>query len=977
MKSIDGSFPENDDETCSRLAGGDKNPSVYVMDALGKLKETEYERITAHFRDSVVPLIKENERETVVNAISLLIQEDNSINSNTVINPITQQKKNSIDLVNTDIASFLAGTLIYVLRNTKNRHKKGRAKAIGEEYIKRAKAKNAQKKSISQWQLPVYDERPVQRFVSGKHFTASSIGIVFSSWNETNRYDKKLIETLTGKEYSDVYEDIRSQNEVAISIEDGIIKCNNSDELRDSLITDIDESFIILLLDSFSLLLKASTEFSGLSNECVFGICDFLARFGCHIKIANRISRSEWKARFYSFIDSVVNNRVALCSISIGLELLVEADMDSFLSTIELAIQNEESVLKSVIIDEKNSSIIYHLAYAIKKAAGSEKSFTFAMRLLFDMSEYNDVFFENMGYVLFLRCPQTAASINSRLGVIRYFFNKNRELAWKYLVSILPGNCSHSIIPTKFRYYPLSFTAITADVKKEADAYVDLACHELSGKADESLELIRIFPIISSESACCVADAIIDKTEMRNISRELYTAIEKAYSYYDKYDEDKRSAISSLHNHFQCSNSSERFRVIFDYKDKKLSDDKTVKEAREYIRSIFENEGYKGLIDETAEIEDIHYYFEVVCSALADEETKALIDYLLKTNQAWYLYLLVNSMRPDRLINLMSNDQNIINVISKYECDRPMMKYINTLSVEEQNELWSRLESADVGAFDKREFSKMIKQLLANKNYSLAIRLLGYRMGCDDIDNDLIIMALNSCDIPEDTHSPLFEEMRYPIYSIITYLQNQEDVSSETMVRVEAKYINFLQTEDRVIAPNVFNRMANDPQYVEQILLDRKRRLETGIYDSSANTLFMCFRVTPGTQRDTSFNFTSYSQWYEYAVNKADPIIKEDMMELFGRASLHVGSDEDGFLINRKVAGFLEKCDRREVMTMFEIELFDSIGSITITDDLREPKRIVNELTEKAELCEGEGYLRIADAFRSVSRSLETHFELL
>ena len=415
---------------------------------------------------------------------------------------------------------------------------------------------------------------------------------------------------------------------------------------------------------------------------------------------------------------------------------------------------------------------------------------------------------------------------------------------------------------------------------------------------------------------------------------------------------------------------------MFCLNTKRQANVESVNEAELHIRSILDNKGYKDLADEAAEVEDIHYYYEIVSIVLSDEEIRVFIDYLLKNNQMWHLRVLINSIQSDRLIQVLRSEKDMINILCKHVCDRTLMKYVNSLPKEKKNEFWSRTECVDDSEFSKTDFSKVIKLLLINKNYILTIRLLESRIHRAEVDNDLVIKVLDECVIPENEHSSTYEEMKYPIYSIVDCLQKKEDIPYETMVRIEAKYIDFLCIGDEINAPNVFCRMANDPKYVENILLERRQQIKHGIYDSSVNTLFRYFRLTPGTQKDSSFDYASYCNWYDYAVKEADSDVRSDMIELFGRASAHVGKDEDGFFINRKVAEFLERSEGYGLITMFEIELFDSIGPITISDDLSEPRRIIKAINEKAEMCEAEGYLKVADSFRSVSFSLETHFEL-
>ncbi len=141
FRSIDKDCEEVSNETASNIARGSKNPSRYLMDALGNLSGDSYKTIAEYFRDQVVVLIKENERNNVRDALILLIRETREIADDTVVDVVNGTTKADItDEV--DLASFLAGICLYALKNTKN-NIGGSAKRVTKEYL--ARVKNGEK----------------------------------------------------------------------------------------------------------------------------------------------------------------------------------------------------------------------------------------------------------------------------------------------------------------------------------------------------------------------------------------------------------------------------------------------------------------------------------------------------------------------------------------------------------------------------------------------------------------------------------------------------------------------------------------------------------------------------------------------------------------------------------------------------------------------------------------------------------------
>ncbi len=141
LRSIDKDCEEISDETASNIARGVKNPSGYLMDALGSLSVDSYKTIAEYFRAQVVVSIKENERNNVRDTLILMIREAREIADDTVVDVVNGVTK--ADLTDeVELSSFLAGIFLYALKNTKN-NIGGSAKKVTKEYI--ARVKNGEK----------------------------------------------------------------------------------------------------------------------------------------------------------------------------------------------------------------------------------------------------------------------------------------------------------------------------------------------------------------------------------------------------------------------------------------------------------------------------------------------------------------------------------------------------------------------------------------------------------------------------------------------------------------------------------------------------------------------------------------------------------------------------------------------------------------------------------------------------------------
>ena len=152
LKSIDKECKEISDETASNIARGSKNPSGYLMEALGNLPAESYKTIVPYFQSQVVSLIKENEKNDVRDTLILMICEAQEIADDTVVELVNGVKK--ADLTNEigDLAAFLAGIFLFALKNTKN-NIGGSAKRVTKEYL--ARVKNGEKLFVKNKNLDV------------------------------------------------------------------------------------------------------------------------------------------------------------------------------------------------------------------------------------------------------------------------------------------------------------------------------------------------------------------------------------------------------------------------------------------------------------------------------------------------------------------------------------------------------------------------------------------------------------------------------------------------------------------------------------------------------------------------------------------------------------------------------------------------------------------------------------------------------
>ena len=209
LKCIDKNCEWLSNEDASNLARGCKNPSPYVMEALSALSDENYKEIISYFESNIINLIKENEMTHAIDALALMILEDESITDESVVNVISRSKKEEVYNDTNMPSTFLAGLFLYALKNTKN-STNGKAKRIAQDYLKRVREGSQtinrvsnntptekQPNSLSSREIELMEERIDQEavsFIMKYDISKSFIPIcqIISITNLTKKHDREM-----------------------------------------------------------------------------------------------------------------------------------------------------------------------------------------------------------------------------------------------------------------------------------------------------------------------------------------------------------------------------------------------------------------------------------------------------------------------------------------------------------------------------------------------------------------------------------------------------------------------------------------------------------------------------------------------------------------------------------------------------------------------------------------------------------------
>ena len=115
---------DKDDGLISCYANATKNPSHKIMKSASSIQASNMERLVNYYERKVMPLLNPNKIQRIVRILSVIIAEDEAIESSTVIDRVSNLKKSDLSGTVNDPVKFLSGVFLYALSYTDNQEGK-------------------------------------------------------------------------------------------------------------------------------------------------------------------------------------------------------------------------------------------------------------------------------------------------------------------------------------------------------------------------------------------------------------------------------------------------------------------------------------------------------------------------------------------------------------------------------------------------------------------------------------------------------------------------------------------------------------------------------------------------------------------------------------------------------------------------------------------------------------------------------------
>lgn len=809
------------------------------------------------------------------------------------------------------------------------------------------------------------------KLINGELYSALGAASILMTWEEDNNLDKKIIEKLTGLNYVDYIEEL-NQAGIDINVSGRIASIGKALlAARKELIERIHKAHLDLLFDSLFEVIAESTLYFNLSSRMAEAVFDFIAFAGSNISINKRISENDWVNYLCVFGRRIFGGK---SEYPIGMfvskyELFVEGSVKVALHLVREQI-DDNGLLIGMLKDSHNKSITYYLSNAIRKAAAKRETFSESMLVLLDLSKYDNIFFDNMIYVMNPAYIQTEADFIKRNGIIKNLFRKNSNQAWKLVLELAKNGNNQSSLRRKFSYVNVNIVDLDANqYKEEIRYYINFLCENLRDEATQIIDMVNLIPYVQGEYIDPIINTIIDKANNCVDDEEICKSINHYLEYPPESIGQKHELMEQLSNHFVPARMRFEKKKLFSYEHYLSNDEAILHEQEEFIQTLFERGGINQLYELIHSVRSKEVFAQTVYRVLPIDSYYGLIDTVKLKDERYVSQLLVAEMSADEIINYCSRG-----TLKNFDFESLAMHPVNDQLVDfaiqnndkNVSDYWKNVWVTDVRMLSKNSADCFFERTLGAGNISAALMFLIVTKDYGDAYGR-IFRVLEKYTIPAENITK--DNNKFQIQELIHILQVNASNQADRIVGVEEKFLAYLLPYEHVSPKYIYYKMANEPKYVHNILKRDKGRTENGIFDTNFYNLIYHFRLIVGSKDDGTFEYKSLEEWFDYANEVEDAGIRDEMMRILGRSLYHVEPDEDGFIVNRKVAEFIEDYADENMMREFHVEAINSHGPVNIGPDSHEEENLINAFLYKADECDKEGYIRLASEYRSIADS--------
>ena len=729
-------------------------------------------------------------------------------------------------------------------------------------------------------------------------------------------------------------------------------------------------------------------------------------------------------------------------SLNRNMEALSEAAPDVFLCAVEESFFTDNNLFQRLYDEEETDDFLTARNYtagiisALERLAWSDKYFMRAAEIMLKLAtckpgQFNGVSSLNaLTEILLPWHPQTFVSADKRKSVVELLLNKNPEVGWRLLLSLLPKHhssamntsrpefleCSSqdfSVIVTTKEFWDVSEYYLSLAIKVAAGNpsritilagfisdmpihfqhdLISLACSDsiLSLPDEERFSLwIRLTKICAKHRTYSDADWSLPKESLvaLELATEQLKPQKKSLEYLPLFDRH----VSDMFPHEANNNDS----YLEKQKHITLQQEKAV-------QALLKDGGIKGLISFSQEVENASLLGFIAASVCSGAEPQQILDLYLNTDNSKIRAFIESFVEKkyrengEQWINSVSNTKWTINEKVTFLCALiPITSQILIICkswLKEQESLyWINLPPLSAIDVEKECFYSVVDGLLQVGRPVIALEMLGQQ----DYNNEFLFdikRARAALFAEEKCNDRVTQMTGYYYQKVLLLVQDSDSLSDDDKALIEWNYLPLLcrpGIKDEKDTPKyLYKKMSLEPGFFCEILgyaykftknaiTSDKNKNDDGLNEKlakKASDLLWYWRVIPEYySKNNAFCFHLFEEWFNRVVEiTTESGHLEDALGVIGEALFYSPAETDGSLfINRGVAELLDREEYKKLRIGYRCGCFNSRGGYWVDPTAAPELKYAEEYKNKAIAVDDAGYPRFAELLRSIAERYE------
>lgn len=888
------------------------------------------------------------------------------------------------------------------------------------------------------------------------------LALLIGGWNERSEKDKNFVASIVKKDYDSWKRDI-----IALHHEFPEIISFKNDEWnilhRRNILPLLKEDFYeddLLLFEEAAVnaLLEINPEFDYPTNTRFFqgkrneknyserirdSIAETVAIIGNMSKPKN-YSYNLLQRKAQSIVYKVLNkaNYKIWGSLNRNMGELAEAAPSIFLDAVESFFFNDNNTFQQLCDEENTDSFITARNYtsgiisSLERLAWSEKYFLRTAEIMLKLASCKPSQFNGASTLSALTeimlpwHPQTFVSADKRKSIIDILLNKNLEIGWRLLLSLLPKHHSSAMNTSRPEFLECSSKDFSVKVTTKefwdvSEYYLSLAIKVAAGVpsrimtlADFISDMPRHFQqdFISLASSGNILSLPDEERFPLWLKLTKICAKHRTYSDADwSLPKDSLIALELATKRLKPQKKTLEYLPLFGHHVSDLfphnaNNEESYLEKQKYItqlqekavKTLLKDGGIAGLISFSQEVEKASFLGFAAASECTESETQQILDSYLNSDNSKIQAFIESFIEKkyhengEQWINSVSNTKWTIKERVTFLCalipiTSQILQICKSWLKEQESLYWIDLPPLSAIDVDKECFYSVVDGLLQVGRPVIALEMLGQQ----DYNSEFLfdINRAKAALLSEGKCNDRVTQMTgYYYQKVLLLVQDSDSLSDDDKALIEWNYLPLLcqpgRKDEKHTPKFLYKKMSLEPAFFCEILgFAYKSTNETNTSDKNkiddeqkdklakkALDLLWHWRIIPEHySKDRVFCFNLFEDWFYKVVEMTTASgYLEVALGVIGEALFYSPPETDGSLfINRGIADLLDREEYKKLRIGYRCGCFNSRGAYWVDPTAAPELKYAEEYRNKAIAVNDAGYPRFAELLRSIAERYE------